>query len=92
MVSTLRSKHGSEEWGFVQVRPSSSGVGFGNFKEIGPLDANLKPRNFTWLRKANMLFVDNPIGTGYNFVEDYEWLPNCCFMCSSLVPNFSFGR
>ena len=22
MVSTLRSKHGSEEWGFVQVRPS----------------------------------------------------------------------
>ncbi|KAL2331986.1 hypothetical protein Fmac_019567 [Flemingia macrophylla] len=34
-----------------------SGVGFGNFGEIGPLDINLKTRNFTWLRKADLLFV-----------------------------------
>ncbi|KAK7324897.1 hypothetical protein VNO77_28823 [Canavalia gladiata] len=101
-VTALRTKDGSEEWGYVQVRPKahmfwwlyrspyrvdnpskpwpiilwlqggpgSSGVGFGNFREIGPLDANLKPRNFTWLRKADLLFVDNPVGTGYSFVED----------------------
>ncbi|KAG4972229.1 hypothetical protein JHK82_037897 [Glycine max] len=106
MVSALRTKDGSEEWGYVQVRPKahmfwwlyrspyrvdspskpwpiilwlqggpgSSGVGFGNFKEIGPLDANLKPRNFTWLRKADLLFVDNPVGTGYSFVEDSRLL------------------
>ncbi|KAJ4841588.1 Serine carboxypeptidase-like 51 [Turnera subulata] len=42
----------------------------GNFEEVGPLDSNLKPRNSTWLRMADLLFVDNPVGTGYNYVED----------------------
>ncbi|KAG4968541.1 hypothetical protein JHK87_034192 [Glycine soja] len=128
MVTALRTKDGSEEWGYVQVRPmrkrnpqgnncnitlyfglyllsqkptcsgwlyrsahrvdnpskpwpiilwlqggpGSSGVG--NFKEIGPLDDNLKPRNFTWLKKADLLFVDNPVGTVYSFVEDSRLL------------------
>lgn len=98
----VRSDDGSEEWGYVQVRPKAhmfwwlyrspyrvenpskpwpiilwlqggpgaSGVGIGNFKEVGPLDASLKPRNSTWLQKADLLFVDNPVGTGYSFVED----------------------
>lgn len=35
----------------------ASGVGFGNFQEIGPLDTDLKPRNSTWLQKADLLFV-----------------------------------
>ncbi|KAK7257666.1 hypothetical protein RIF29_31806 [Crotalaria pallida] len=101
-VTALKSKDGSEEWGYVQVRPKAhmfwwlyrspyrvedpskpwpiilwlqggpgaSGVGFGNFEEIGPLDTNLRPRSSTWLRKADLLFVDNPVGTGYSFVED----------------------
>ncbi|KAK3122430.1 hypothetical protein QOZ80_8BG0669460 [Eleusine coracana subsp. coracana] len=94
---------GSEEWGYVQVRPKShmfwwlyrspqrvekengstpwptvlwlqggpgaSGVGYGNFMEIGPLDSDLKPRPTTWLAKADLLFVDNPVGTGFSFVE-----------------------
>ncbi|KAL3752391.1 hypothetical protein ACJRO7_013100 [Eucalyptus globulus] len=96
------TEDGSEEWGYVEVRPKAhmfwwlyrspnrvddpskpwpvvlwlqggpggSGVGIGNFKEIGPLDSNLKPRNSTWLQKADLLFVDNPVGTGYSFVED----------------------
>ncbi|KAI4322343.1 hypothetical protein L6164_022048 [Bauhinia variegata] len=98
----LRNQDGSEEWGYVEVRPKAhmfwwlyrspyrvedpakpwpiilwlqggpgaSGVGIGNFEEVGPLDTNLKPRNSTWLRKADLLFVDNPVGTGYSFVED----------------------
>ncbi|KAG4384639.1 hypothetical protein GLYMA_13G321700v4 [Glycine max] len=101
LVTCMKNEDGSEEWGYVQVRPThlfwwlyrspyrvenpskpwpiilwlqggpgSSGVGFGNFGEVGPLDANLKPRNFTWLRKADLLFVDNPVGTGYSYVED----------------------
>ncbi|KAG6525967.1 hypothetical protein ZIOFF_015940 [Zingiber officinale] len=37
--------------------PSASGVGIGNFQEIGPLDTNLKPCNSTWLQKADLLFV-----------------------------------
>lgn len=34
----------------------------------------MKPRNSTWLRKADLLFVDNPVGTGYSFVEDTKLL------------------
>ncbi|XP_010940511.1 serine carboxypeptidase-like 51 [Elaeis guineensis] len=101
-VNALGTADGSEEWGYVRVRPKAymfwwlyrspqrvenastpwptvlwlqggpggSGVGIGNFQEIGPLDTDLKPRNSTWLQKADLLFVDNPVGTGYSFVED----------------------
>jgi hypothetical protein len=34
-----------------------SGIGAGNFVEIGPLDADMKPRNSTWLQKADLIFV-----------------------------------
>ncbi|XP_057752760.1 serine carboxypeptidase-like 51 isoform X1 [Arachis stenosperma] len=104
IVSVLgkSNQDGSEEWGYVEVRPKAhmfwwlykspyrvedpskpwpiilwlqggpgaSGVGIGNFEEVGPLDTDLKPRNSTWLKKADLLFVDNPVGTGYSFVED----------------------
>ncbi|THU54118.1 hypothetical protein C4D60_Mb10t21640 [Musa balbisiana] len=101
-VSAAGTADGSEEWGYVQVRPKAhlfwwlyrsprrvdtgsspwptllwlqggpggSGVGIGNFQEIGPLDTDLRHRNSTWLQKADLLFVDNPVGTGYSFVED----------------------
>ncbi|KAL3530483.1 hypothetical protein ACH5RR_009805 [Cinchona calisaya] len=55
---------------WLQGGPGASGVGIGNFQEIGPLDTFLKPRNSTWLQKADLLFVDYPVGTGYSFVED----------------------
>ena len=32
-----------------QGGPGGSGVGFGNFGELGPLDTDLKPRNTTWV-------------------------------------------
>lgn len=40
---------------------------FGDFDEIGPLDSNLQPRNYTWLKLANLLFIDNSIGTGFSY-------------------------
>ncbi|KAK4779520.1 hypothetical protein SAY87_015626 [Trapa incisa] len=55
---------------WLQGGPGASGVGIGNFQEIGPLDTDLKPRNSTWLQIADLLFVDNPVGTGYSFVEN----------------------
>ncbi|KAH9618957.1 hypothetical protein KSS87_003862 [Heliosperma pusillum] len=55
---------------WLQGGPGASGTGIGNFQEVGPLDTNLKPRNSTWLKKADLLFVDNPVGTGYSYVED----------------------
>ncbi|KAF7148767.1 hypothetical protein RHSIM_Rhsim03G0085900 [Rhododendron simsii] len=99
---TAGTEDGSEQWGYVEVRPKahmfwwyyrtpsrvddpskpwpiilwlqggpgSSGVGFGNFLEIGPLDLYLKPRNSTWLIKADLLFVDSPVATGFSYVED----------------------
>ena len=38
--------------------------------EIGPEDVDLKPRNTSWTLAANVLFVDNPVGTGYSYVDD----------------------
>ncbi|KAL8115586.1 hypothetical protein AgCh_022182 [Apium graveolens] len=102
VMAARRTPDGSEQWGYVEVRPKAhmfwwyyrspqrtqdpnkpwpvilwlqggpgaSGVGIGNFEEVGPLDTFLKPRNSTWLQKADLLFVDNPVGTGYSFVED----------------------
>ncbi|XP_040378205.1 serine carboxypeptidase-like 51 [Oryza brachyantha] len=55
---------------WLQGGPGASGVGLGNFLEVGPLDGGLKPRNSTWLQRADLIFVDNPVGTGYSYVED----------------------
>ncbi|RAL37512.1 hypothetical protein DM860_000206 [Cuscuta australis] len=59
---------------WLQGGPGASGVGIGNFEEVGPLDINLEPRNSTWLKKADLLFVDCPVGTGYSYVEDTKQL------------------
>ncbi|OIV99300.1 hypothetical protein TanjilG_17110 [Lupinus angustifolius] len=71
--SPYRVENPSKPWPIIlwlQGGPGASGVGIGNFEEIGPLDTFLKPRNSTWLKKADLLFVDNPVGTGYSFVEN----------------------
>ncbi|CAL0304044.1 unnamed protein product [Lupinus luteus] len=73
--SPYRVEDPSKPWPIIlwlQGGPGASGVGIGNFEEVGPLDTFLKPRNSTWLKKADLLFVDNPVGTGYSFVEDSD--------------------
>lgn len=37
---------------------------------LGPLDFDLNPRNTTWVKDVNVLFVDNPVGTGFSYVEN----------------------
>ncbi|XP_005394121.1 PREDICTED: retinoid-inducible serine carboxypeptidase [Chinchilla lanigera] len=54
---------------WLQGGPGGSSTGFGNFEEIGPLDSDLKPRGTTWLQAASLLFVDNPVGTGFSYVN-----------------------
>ncbi|KAI5128659.1 retinoid-inducible serine carboxypeptidase [Manis pentadactyla] len=54
---------------WLQGGPGGSSTGFGNFEEIGPLDSALKPRRTTWLQSASLLFVDNPVGTGFSYVN-----------------------
>ncbi|AEC08059.1 serine carboxypeptidase-like 51 [Arabidopsis thaliana] len=70
--SPYRVENPSKPWPIIlwlQGGPGASGVGIGNFQEVGPLDTFLKPRNSTWLKKADLLFVDSPVGAGYSFVE-----------------------
>ncbi|KAL6885498.1 hypothetical protein ACP4OV_010277 [Aristida adscensionis] len=55
---------------WFQGGPGGSGVGRGNFQEVGPLDVDLNPRNSTWLQKADLIFIDSPVGVGYSYVED----------------------
>lgn len=57
---------------WLQGGPGGSSVGFGNFAEIGPLDVNLKNRSTTWLQTASLLFIDNPVGSGYSYVDNDE--------------------
>ncbi|XP_054464290.1 retinoid-inducible serine carboxypeptidase [Anoplopoma fimbria] len=54
---------------WLQGGPGGSGSGFGNFAEIGPLDGDLKPRKTSWVQAASVLFVDNPVGTGFSYSD-----------------------
>ncbi len=36
---------------------------------MGPLDTNLEPRNTTWVKQANILYLDQPVGTGFSYVD-----------------------
>ncbi|XP_039979894.1 retinoid-inducible serine carboxypeptidase [Xiphias gladius] len=54
---------------WLQGGPGGSGSGFGNFEEIGPLNSDLKPRNTSWVQAASVLFVDNPVGTGFSYTD-----------------------
>ncbi|XP_038685670.1 serine carboxypeptidase-like 51 [Tripterygium wilfordii] len=71
--SSIRDEDPSTPWPtilWLQEGPGGLRVALGNFLEIGPLDGHLQPRHYTWLRKADLLFVDNPAGTGFSYVED----------------------
>ncbi|CAG5898935.1 unnamed protein product [Menidia menidia] len=54
---------------WLQGGPGGSGSGFGNFEEIGPLNRDLQPRKTNWVQAASVLFVDNPVGTGFSYSE-----------------------
>uniref|UniRef100_A0A7N6BQ54 Carboxypeptidase n=1 Tax=Anabas testudineus TaxID=64144 RepID=A0A7N6BQ54_ANATE len=54
---------------WLQGGPGGSGTGFGNFEEIGPLNRDLKPRKTHWVQAASVLFVDNPVGTGFSYTD-----------------------
>jgi serine carboxypeptidase 1 len=55
---------------WLQGGPGGSSIGYGDFQELGPLDMNLQPRNTTWVQAANVLFLDQPVGTGWSYVDD----------------------
>ncbi|CAG9578654.1 unnamed protein product [Danaus chrysippus] len=59
---------------WLQGGPGGSSTGIGNFEILGPLDENLQERNYTWVNNFNVIFVDNPVGTGFSYVDDPIYL------------------
>uniref|UniRef100_U5EQW7 Carboxypeptidase n=1 Tax=Corethrella appendiculata TaxID=1370023 RepID=U5EQW7_9DIPT len=59
---------------WLQGGPGASSTGYGNFEEFGPLDLDLEERNFTWVKDVNVLFIDNPVGSGYSYVDNLKLL------------------
>ncbi|XP_059049627.1 retinoid-inducible serine carboxypeptidase-like [Achroia grisella] len=59
---------------WLQGGPGGSSTATGNFNILGPLDLSLQERNYTWVKNFNVLFVDNPVGTGFSYVEDLSLL------------------
>ena len=63
---------------WLQGGPGASSL-FGDFLESGPEKLSvdpanasnwlLSPRTHTWVQYANMLYVDNPVGTGFSYTK-----------------------
>ena len=73
---------------YLQGGPGDSSTGFGNFMEIGRRDLKLSPRNNSWDRHANVLFVDNPVGVGYSQVFNNAFSLNNTQIGTDLVQLF----
>lgn len=59
---------------WLQGGPGASSTGYGNFEEIGPLGLDLEERSFTWVKDYNVMFLDNPVGTGFSYVDSLDLL------------------
>mmetsp|Transcript_14419 Transcript_14419/g.43620 ORF Transcript_14419/g.43620 Transcript_14419/m.43620 type:complete len:483 (-) Transcript_14419:261-1709(-) len=56
---------------WLQGGPGASSAGYGNYMEIGPYEIGWKPRKHSWAEAANLLFIDNPVGTGWSHVDKH---------------------
>ncbi|XP_076058422.1 retinoid-inducible serine carboxypeptidase-like isoform X2 [Oratosquilla oratoria] len=71
---------------WLQGGPGASSTGIGNFLEIGPHDPTMKNRTNAWTEEVNVLFVDNPVGTGFSYVDDPKYLAaNISVIASDLL-------
>uniref|UniRef100_A0A1B6CZ11 Carboxypeptidase n=1 Tax=Clastoptera arizonana TaxID=38151 RepID=A0A1B6CZ11_9HEMI len=56
---------------WLQGGPGATSM-FGLFEEIGPYivtKKGLKKRKYSWNKHLNLIFIDNPVGTGYSFTK-----------------------
>ena len=73
LMKTFNATHDYKSFPLVIVLaggPGDSSTGYSNFYEVGPRDIQGRNRSETWLKYANLLFLDFPVGCGYSFVED----------------------
>ncbi|XP_047704987.1 probable serine carboxypeptidase CPVL isoform X2 [Prionailurus viverrinus] len=58
---------------WLQGGPGGSSM-FGLFVEHGPYivtsNMTVRPREFSWITTFSMLYIDNPVGTGFSFTDD----------------------
>lgn len=58
---------------WLQGGPGASSL-FGLFNENGPFyvkkESGLKSRNYYWSQELNVIYIDNPVGTGFSFTEN----------------------
>ncbi|XP_023168261.1 venom serine carboxypeptidase [Drosophila hydei] len=58
---------------WLQGGPGASSL-FGLFTENGPLqlysEGKLQKRNYTWSKTHNLIYIDNPVGTGFSFTDN----------------------
>ena len=58
---------------WLQGGPGGSSM-FGLFVENGPFSVDvqmqLHPRNYSWHNTHSVLYIDNPVGTGFSFTDD----------------------
>ncbi|XP_071811456.1 probable serine carboxypeptidase CPVL isoform X1 [Apostichopus japonicus] len=58
---------------WLQGGPGGSSL-FGLFIENGPFsvtkDGKLKERQWAWTKKYSMIYIDNPVGTGFSFTDN----------------------
>jgi len=51
---------------------------FGNWVEHGPYqiqkDGSFKVNPYTWNKNATMIYIDSPVGTGFSYVKDKQYL------------------
>ncbi|XP_062129418.1 retinoid-inducible serine carboxypeptidase [Drosophila sulfurigaster albostrigata] len=59
---------------WLQGGPGASSIRYGNFDEFGPVDLYGNYRNWTWVKDMNVLFIDNPVGAGYSYVDNNAYL------------------
>ena len=57
---------------WLQGGPGATSM-FGLFDEHGPFivndDLSLRPRDYRWTLFANVIYIDNPVGTGFSFTQ-----------------------
>jgi len=76
---------------WLQGGPGASSTGYGNFEELGPLDIYGNYRNHTWVKDMNVLFIDNPVGSGFSYADSLLYLTSTNNQIAKDLVNFMIG-
>ncbi|XP_041449691.1 retinoid-inducible serine carboxypeptidase-like isoform X2 [Drosophila obscura] len=58
---------------WLQGGPGASSTGYDNFEELGPLKLDGSYREWNWAKDMNVMFIDNPVGSGFSCVDNSSY-------------------